>query len=165
MPSGRRRHARELALQALYQHDVATGTKEPIRRPEDLDAFLKAASDDHVVVEHARGLIHGTISLQEELDRRIARVADNWKLNRIAPVDRCVLRIALYELLEAPDVPPKVAINEAIELAKKFSTAQSGRFVNGVLDRAYRELVAESQEGEKSQEGESSQEDDEVEVS
>ena len=73
----------------------------------------------------------------DDLDRRIAAAALRWKLSRIAPIDRCILRIALFEILESGDVPPKVAINEAIELAKKFSTEQSGSFVNGILDRIW----------------------------
>jgi len=68
-------------------------------------------------------------------------VAKNWKLNRIAPVDRCILRLALFEMLEMDEVPPKVAINEAIDLAKKFSTEQSGAFVNGILDRIYNDAA------------------------
>ncbi len=159
MPEDPRRLARELALQAIYQHDDVTGTESPLDWTEKLEAFLKTGSEDLVVIGHARSLIRGVIALQEKIDLLISRVATNWKLHRIAKVDRCVLRLALYELLEAPDVPPRVAINEAIELAKKFSTEQSGSFVNGILDRAYRELVKEFGAGE------SSQEDDEVEVS
>ena len=69
-------------------------------------------------------------------------VTNNWKLDRIAAVDRAILRLGLYELLEMDEVPPKVVINESVELAKKFSTAKSGSFVNGVLDRIYQDLSA-----------------------
>ena len=149
----RRTLSRELALQALYQHDVASGTDTPITSAHELDAFLRNNTDDPRVFEYARTIVHGTLALQDQIDQRIARVAANWRLERIAAVDRCVLRLALYELLEVPEVPPKVAINEAIELAKKFSTEQSGAFVNGLLDRAYRGLVEEFGRGGASQEG------------
>ena len=87
--------------------------------------------------EYARFLVEGVIARQRDLDERITAVAEHWKLHRIAPVDRSILRLGLFELLESADVPPKVAINEAIELAKKYSTEQSGAFVNGILDQAY----------------------------
>jgi len=150
MPNRRRTLARELALQSLYQVDVSATTETPIRRAEELDAFLQENSQDIEVRAYARTLIHGAMEMQEALDRRIALVAENWKLNRIASIDRCILRLALYELLESDDVPPKVAINEAIEMAKRFSTSQSGGFVNGVLDRAYRQMVAEFSDGAES---------------
>ena len=130
--------AREIALQALYQYDLQKKT-EPIR-PEALESFVEEATGDPAVREYARILLGGTIHRMEDLDTRIAAAAQNWKLGRMAPVDRCILRLAIFELLESEDVPPKVAINEAVDLAKKFSTEQSGAFVNGILDKIFSEL-------------------------
>jgi transcription antitermination factor NusB len=137
----KRTHARELALQALYQHDVrrrvesaaATSTEEAL-------SFLESAAADPEVKEYARWLVDGALSVLPELDQRIATVARNWKLSRITPIDRSILRLALFEMLESEEVPPKVAINEAINLAKRYSTEQSGAFVNGILDRFYGEI-------------------------
>ena len=137
----KRTHAREIALQALYQHDIHRKIDDTRRATvEEFEPFIAGASDDPEVRHYARSLVDGTMSMTEEIDRRIAAAAKNWKLGRIAPVDRSILRLALYEMLASEDVPPKVAINEAIDLAKKFSTEQSGAFVNGILDRIYGEI-------------------------
>jgi transcription antitermination factor NusB len=134
----KRTQAREIALQALYQYDLCRERDTGV--PETFERFVEECTDDSEVREYATFLIDGATATLDELDDRIAPAAQNWKISRMAPVDRCVLRIALFELLESPEVPPKVAINEAIDLAKKFSTEQSGAFVNGILDRIYGEL-------------------------
>ena len=140
----KRSQGREIALQALYQHDLRRKAEREARATAtDFEPFIAEATADPEVRTYARMLLDGTLSRLEELDEAIALRAENWRLHRIAPVDRCILRIALYELLECGDVPPKVAINEAIDLAKKFSTEQSGAFVNGILDRIYRDLRQE----------------------
>jgi len=128
----KRTQARETALQLLYQYDL-TGE-------ENIDEFLKGIDERTDVQEYARLLVAGVVENLSELDAQIARVSENWRLNRTAAVDRCALRIGLYELLNCPEVPPKVAINEAIDLAKKFSAEQSGAFVNGILDKLYGQL-------------------------
>jgi N utilization substance protein B len=133
---GKRRKAREVALQFLYQLDQ-TGAEDPTpfddefwaRHPVDADTRTFAAS-----------LVRGTKAQQAKIDAIIAESAEHWALERMAVVDRNILRMAVYELLYEPDVPGKVAINEAIEIAKKFGTAESSRFINGVLDRVHREL-------------------------
>ena len=132
--------ARELALQVLYQQDLRSKAELEESPREDLDAFIEDSTDDPKVKEFARSIVDGTLCAQEEIDHRIAAVAKNWKLSRIAPIDRCILRMALFELLKSGEVPPKVAINEAINLAKKYSTEQSGAFVNGILDKVYNDL-------------------------
>jgi len=138
----KRTQAREIALQALYQHDLGGKRfNKPTTGTCEVEPFIETATGDPEVRQYARRLADGVISSCSELDEKIASVTRNWKLNRIAPVDRCVLRLALFEMLETDDVPPKVAINEAIELAKKFSTEQSGAFVNGILDRIYNDLT------------------------
>lgn len=130
--------ARELALQALYRFDVCRKLDEPWRPgPEELVSFLVEASEEAQVRDYAQWLVEGVLAELADLDGRIESVTANWKLGRLASIDRCVLRLGLYELLFSDEVPPKVTINEAINLAKKFSTEQSGAFVNGVLDRLY----------------------------
>ena len=127
----RRTRAREIALQVLYQTEQNPGldTAE-VRR------FVnRRLLDDRRLVEFAESLIAGVHAHQPKLDVLIADVAENWRLDRMAAIDRNILRLGAYEMLHCPDVPTKVAINEALELAKRYSTAQSSRFVNGILDR------------------------------
>lgn len=126
---GARTASRELALQALYAREMA---------PDDPLIACQSALDSAEVPEpvraHARVLVDGVLGQMSQIDADIVGAADNWELKRLATVDRNILRLALYEMLHAEDVPARVAINEAIELGKRFSTAQSGGFVNGVLD-------------------------------
>ncbi|MBM4038269.1 MAG: transcription antitermination factor NusB [Planctomycetes bacterium] len=130
----KRTQAREAALQVLYQLDLRGA--EVL---EDLDALLQRLLDPSVadpsVAQFARGLVLGCWARRAELDRRIRAIAEHWDLDRMATVDRNVLRLAAFELLFRDNVPPKVAINEAIDLAKRYSTADSGSFVNGILDK------------------------------
>jgi len=126
----RRTRAREVALQALYQWEVRGEAFEA-----DLEAFLAEWAPDREAADFARDLVLGCRMWREELDRVIADAARHWSLERMARVDRNILRLAAYELLHREDIPPKVSINEAVELAKRFSTADSGAFVNGILDR------------------------------
>ena len=134
MPKRNRTIAREFSLQALFQQDLTDSKKE------DLDDLLAEAAEGER--DYARALVIGVLENKQELDSRITEVTDNWKLERIAAVDRAILRLGLYELLEMAEVPPKVVINEAVELAKKFSTEKSGAFVNGVLDKIYQTMSA-----------------------
>ena len=134
MPKRNRTLAREISLQALFQQDLTDSKKE------DLDDLLSEAAEEER--GYARSLVIGVLENKQELDSRISEVTANWKLERIAAVDRAVLRLGLYELLEMAEVPPKVVINESVELAKKFSTEKSGAFVNGVLDKIYQTMSA-----------------------
>ena len=126
----RRTRAREIAIQFLYQLDM-TGDEAL----ESLDAFVRAEAKDEETRQFAMRLVLGTHRAVAEADRLLRAVTRNWDLKRMAVIDRNILRMAIYELLHCPDVPPKVAINEAIELGKKYSTANSGAFINGILDR------------------------------
>jgi transcription antitermination factor NusB len=123
--------ARELALKALYQHDLMGG-----RTIGELRVFCQQNAKPEVG-DLAMELVEGCIGKQAVMDDIIRRTAENWELERMAISDRNILRIGVYELLYKPETPPKVAINEAIELAKKYSTENSPSFVNGVLDRIY----------------------------
>jgi transcription antitermination factor NusB len=131
----RRTRAREIALQMLYQVDA--------RGEEALDGmeefFSREAGAEDEVKAFARKLVTGTLGVRPEIDEIISAAAQNWHLRRMALVDRNILRMAIYEMLYADDIPAKVSINEAIELGKRFSTQQSGSFINGILDRIRRE--------------------------
>ena len=133
---GRRRKARELALQFLYQLEQ-NGATDP--RPFEADFWARHPVDDEART-FADSLVQGAKRQQGDIDKRIAECAEHWDLDRMAVVDRNILRLAVYELLFEPGVPGKVTINEAIEIAKKFGTTESSRFINGVLDRIHREL-------------------------
>src|SRR5215471_21123201 len=157
---GKRREARERAVQFLFQHDL--------NPPDDLTAALdhfwqsqRAAAiaedkgtatwgqpvetppptpDEGEVREFAEPLIRGALEHRDEADAVITKHAKNWELHRIAAVDRNILRLAIYEILHRDDIPPVVSINEAVDVAKKFSTQDSGKFVNGILDKVRAEV-------------------------
>lgn len=127
---GKRRQAREAALQVLFGMDVAGRSAE-----EAWQAAREAAGELPPETEKfARELVDGTLQQRAEIDAEIQRHARNWDLSRMAAADRNILRLATFELLHQPGTPAEVVMDEAIELAKKYSTAESGRFVNGVLD-------------------------------
>ena len=130
MEIDKRTRARELAMQALHQLDVQ-GADLLERLPGD---FLIEAESDESVRELALDWTRGTWENLRECDELIVSCIIKWQLARLAPVDKSILRLAVYQLRFCPDIPPKVVLNEAIELAKKFSTEKSGSFVNGVLD-------------------------------
>ena len=100
-----------------------------------MDAFLGDSTEDEETLALARTLARGCAEKRDALDARIAAAAEHWDVARMAAVDRAILRLGAYELLYRPDLPPKVAVDEAIRLAKRMSTAESGAFVNGILDR------------------------------
>ncbi len=133
---GKRRKAREVALQFLYELDVHDVDDPAVREAE----FWAQHPGGAETKEYARRLVAGTKANQGEIDRLLGEITEHWDVERMAVVDRNILRLAVYELGWQHDVPPKVAINEAIEIAKKFGTGESARFINGVLDRAGKEL-------------------------
>lgn len=148
---GKRRLAREMAVQMLYQWDLGGSSLPQLFRAFDpwesvppRKARAAAAGEGETFSQlerhlgeafsYARYLVEGTVEHQEEVDELIRGQADNWRLERMASVDRNILRLAVFELLHEEDVPKLVVMDEAIELAKKFGSEQSGRFVNGILD-------------------------------
>ena len=133
---GRRRQARELALQRLYELDVR-GEADPAPIG---DGFLVRQTADPEVRAFADSLVRGSRAHQAKIDELITRFAEHWDLDRMAVVDRNILRMGIFELLWGVEVPPKAAINEALEIARKFSTEESTRFINGLLDRVRREF-------------------------
>jgi transcription antitermination protein NusB len=158
---GKRREARERAVQFLFQHDLSP--------PEDLERALSefwdtqraAAIADDKGPAHwgqpvdlppptaeeaeerlfAEPLIRGALEHRDAIDGHIKKHVKNWEIHRIAAVDRNIMRLAIYEMLYRDDIPPVVSINEAVDIAKKFSTQDSGKFVNGVLDKIKGELM------------------------
>ncbi len=158
---GQRREARERAVQFLFQHDL----NPPANLNEALDQFWDSQRGPAIAAEKASAswgqkpelppathaevavrtfadkLIRGVIEHRDELDTRIKQHAQNWDLHRMAVVDRNVLRLAIYEMLYREDIPPIVSINEAVDIAKKFSTEDSGKFVNGLLDKIKGEIL------------------------
>ena len=115
---------------ALYQVDI---TREAT--PEALKDFWENHKAHSDVRDFATELVTGATEKLDQIDQVISRYADNWEIHRMATVDRNILRLATYELLFVEEIPPKVSINEAVDLAKKFGDVESGRFVNGILDR------------------------------
>lgn len=138
----KRTQAREYALQILYQIDVR-------KDPEDriLVDFWKNIEAEPEVSDFAAKLVIGAIRNKKKIDEVISKYASNWKMSRMAVIDRNVLRIATYELLFCDDIPPKVSINEAVDLAKKFGDTESGKFVNGILDKIKKEEAAVGKAG------------------
>src|SRR5262245_20238036 len=163
---GKRREARERAVQFLFQHDL----NPPQKLDEALGQFWDSqriaalaeekgkatwgqktelpppSTDEASVRLFADPLIRGAIEHRDEADALIRKYCKNWDLPRIAAVDRNVLRLAIYEMLHREDIPPVVSINEAVDIAKRFSTEESGRFVNGILDSVKKELMRPARE-------------------
>lgn len=158
---GQRREAREKAVQFLFQHDL--------NPPENLNAAMHQfwdsqrhasvvaekgpstwgeeqelpppTTEEVMLREFAEPLIRGTIENRDKIDEFIKKYTKNWDLSRMAVVDRNVLRLAIYEMLYRDDIPPVVSINEAVDIAKRFSTNDSGKFVNGILDKVKGDLM------------------------
>jgi N utilization substance protein B len=127
-----RRKSREDAVKLLYQWDITE--QEP---QEFLEAYKSGGEEPVSVDEFCLELVEGALENRETIDEEIQRSAAHWSLERMNAVDRNILRLAAYEILYRSDIPPKVTINEAIEIAKKFSSAASAAFVNGILDRIH----------------------------
>lgn len=156
-----RRQARERAVQFLFQYEL----NPPEELEEALRQFWESQREAAIVQENSPAtwgvrpslpppspeeilaqkfserMIRDVLVHRDELDERIKKHVQNWDIHRIAAVDRNILRLALYELLYREDIPPVVSINEAVDIAKKFSTEESGKFVNGVLDRVRSEIM------------------------
>ena len=137
MQVGRRTRAREPAMQGLYQLDV-----QGHNLLEHLREFFIENDPDDLVRKLALDWTRGTWENLAQCDEMITASTVKWELSRISSVDKSILRLAVYQLKFCSDIPPKVIINEAIELAKKFSTSQSSAFVNGVLDAVFKKVVS-----------------------
>ena len=126
----KRTQAREFALQILYRQDLNPESGETL-----FSSFWETNPAPPEVQEYTERIVRGTLTFLTEIDAVLSKYTEHWKLHRMAVVDRNILRLSTYELLYVEEVPPKVAINEAVNIAKKFSQEDSGKFVNGVLDK------------------------------
>ncbi len=130
--------ARECALKVLYQIEMTSRTPD-----KALAAFWEQESEHpEDVRDFASRLVDGIYAHLADIDGKLGEYATNWQLNRMAVIDRNVLRMGLYELKYSSDIPPKVAINEAVELAKKYGDLDSSKFVNGILDKVHKKEIA-----------------------
>ena len=152
---GTRRQARERAIQFLFQHDLnPPGNLDSAlehfwmhQRPAVIELLEGKSTwgepkelppptvEDLAIQQFAELLVRGVIENRDAIDQELANLAANWDLHRMAVVDRNILRLAVFEMLHREDIPPVVSINEAVDIAKKFSTDDSGKFVNGILDK------------------------------
>lgn len=137
-----RRRSRVLALQFLFAEDAI----ESSNVEERLEDFCKRFNLSQKAYPHFFSLVHGVQRTRDEITAWIENSSEHWKISRMSGVDRNIMRIAVYEMLYCDDVPAKVAINEAIEIGKKFGTDESGAFINGVLDRINKELSKQESE-------------------
>ncbi|HEY1848915.1 MAG TPA: transcription antitermination factor NusB [Opitutaceae bacterium] len=127
----RRHDGRVAALQYLYAWSI----NPPANLTDDLRVFFEGREEPREHYEFGEEIIHGVIANKEDIDARIKVLAQNWDFDRIAKIDLAILRIAMFEMLHRNDIPPVVSINEAIDISKQFSNADSKRFINGILDR------------------------------
>ena len=135
---GKRRQARELAIQVLFQMEYNPGDPG-----ESFERVCESFGPPKEVRAYSREVVVGVWENKADLDRLIRRSSKNWRVERMCRVDRNILRIAIYEVLYRKDVPPKVSIDEAVELGKRYGTEESGAFINGILDHIYNQLKAE----------------------
>ena len=140
---GKRRRARELAVQVLFHLEFNAGDPD-----EAFDLVCKAFAPPEAIRAFSRDLVLGVWKDKEALDGWIGRASINWRLERMSHVDRNILRMAVFEVLFRKDIPPKVTIDEAVELGKKYGTEDSGAFINGVLDNIYNQLQSERSKDE-----------------
>ncbi len=133
---GKRKRAREDALMILYQMDMTGMSAE-----EAVEGFLKVHGKFSGDPGFARSIVFGVENNRDEIDNLIKKFSEHWRLDRMSPVDRSALRIGVFELLFREDIPPKVSINEAIELGKKYGDTESGSFINGIMDAIYGHLL------------------------
>ena len=139
--SGTRRKARECALQMLFAADVVKNLQE--FSSDDYWNELGDTDFDDKTRSFANNLVHGTLKNNEHIDEKIRSRAEHWRIERMNVLDRLILRLAIYEFLHQPETPSKVVINEALELARTFSTDESVRFINGILDAVRKTLQRE----------------------
>lgn len=128
-----RSKARDIALCLLYQIEISKATPQEV-----LSGTLAKTIKDELIISFFSQLVEGIISNKDRIDSIIKKYAKNWEINRMAVVDKNILRLSVFEFFFLSDIPPKVSINEAIELAKRYGDLDSARFVNGILDKIYK---------------------------
>ena len=133
---GKRRVARELALKLLYQCEFNPGEIET-----QIEQFCRRSGAQVEIINFMRVLVEKVFAQGDKIDALLKKFSDHWALERISMVDRSILRLGICELIFETSTPPKVAINEAVEIAKKFSTKDSPDFINGILDKVYKDTL------------------------
>jgi len=136
---GKRRKAREAALQVLFQTEFNDNSVGDI-----LNLFWKNKKADKEIREFSRALVENVLAHKEEIDSAIQFVSEHWRVSRMAVIDRCILRMAVSELVFDKDIPPAIVINEAIEIAKKYSSTKSATFINGILDAVKKKSLSKN---------------------
>lgn len=139
-----RRDGRVAALQFLYAWSI----NAPRNLQDDLQVFFEGCPEPRAHYVYGEELIQGVIAHQADIDARIKGLAQNWDFERIAKIDLAILRLAMFEMIHRRDIPPVVSINEAIDLSKQFSNADSKRFINGILDRLKDQLGRDARKAE-----------------
>jgi transcription antitermination factor NusB len=134
---GKRRRARELAIQVLFHMEYNPGDPS-----ESFERVCESFGPPRDIRAYSREVVVGVWENRATIDRLIRRSSKNWRVERMSRVDRNILRMAIYEVLYRKDVPPKVSIDEAVELGKQYGTEESGAFINGILDHIYNQLKA-----------------------
>ncbi len=135
---GSRRRARELAIKVLFHMEFTSGDPEEV-----FQLICKNFGVSKSIRSFSRELVLGVCKNRKEVDRLIGRASKHWRLERMSRVDRTILRVGTFEILAMKDIPPKVSIDEAVELGKMYGTEDSGSFINGVLDKIYSNLTQE----------------------
>ena len=141
---GKRRKSREFALQVLYQLDITK--QDAVKAMAQWKNHFSSKGERDEFVER---IVFGVIEHCQDIDRLIAQYSENWRLDRMNLVDRNILRMATFELLYCEDIPPKVTMNEAIDLGKRYGSEDSGSFINGILDRIQNEAVGKPLDSQK----------------
>lgn len=136
----KRRQIRELVMQALYALEISKDAPQHV-----VDTILSELKENGADFDFAQSMFIKTIAHQSEIDKRLKSKSEHWDFHRIALIDKILLRMSLCEILYFPDIPPKVSINEAIEIAKDYSTESSGTFINGIMDAVLIELRKEGE--------------------
>ena len=136
---GKRRAARELALKFLYQSEFNSDDCEA-----QIEQFCERADTHHEINEFMKVLVDKVFSQSEEVDIQLKKFSDHWALDRMSMIDRNILRLGISELLFEASTPPKVVINEAVEIAKKFGSTDSPDFINGILDKVFKETLKDT---------------------
>ena len=139
-----RRDGRVAALQFLYAWSI----NAPRNLQDDLQVFFEGCPEPRAHYAYGEELIQGVIAHQADIDARIKGLAQNWDFERIAKIDLAILRLAMFEMIHRRDIPPVVSINEAIDLSKQFSNADSKRFINGIIDRLKDQLGRDARKAE-----------------
>jgi len=137
---GKRRLARELAIQVLFHLEFSPGDPEQV-----FELICENFNSQKSAWPFSKKLVLGVCEKKNELDMMLRSASKNWRLERMSRLDKCILRLAAFEISFLEDIPPKVSIDEALELGKKFGSEDSGRFINGVLDNIYNTLAQQGQ--------------------